>query len=36
MALRRGEIDPAWPVIWLGAKLGLIRLRLQPVRAGEP
>lgn len=35
MALRRGEIDPAWPFIWLGTKLGLIRLRLQPVRPGE-
>ena len=33
MRLRKGEIDPAWPFIWFGSKVGLIRIRLQEIRA---
>lgn len=32
MRMRPGEIDPAWPLIWLGAKARLIRLRLDPAQ----
>jgi stearoyl-CoA desaturase (delta-9 desaturase) len=32
MRLRKGEIDPAWPFIWLGSKVGLIRIRLQETK----
>jgi stearoyl-CoA desaturase (delta-9 desaturase) len=37
MRLRKGEIDPAWPFIWLGSKVGLIRIRLQETKfVGRP
>ena len=32
LRLRKGEFDPAWPLIWLGAKSGLIRIRLHETR----
>ncbi len=32
MRLAKGEFDPAWPIIWLGSKVGLIRIRLQETK----
>lgn len=32
MRLRKGEIDPAWPFIWMGSKVGLIRIRLSETK----
>jgi len=32
MRLRKGEFDPAWPFIWTGSKIGLIRIRLQETK----
>ena len=36
MRLRKGEIDPAWPLIWLGSKVGLVKIRLSETKLTTP
>lgn len=36
MRLSKGEIDPAWPLIWLGSKIGLLKIRLSETKLAQP